>query len=332
MFKRSLSKDMVYMVSKKSNRCILTLHSYLKRLITCAISHAHTRNKKDISRGILDGRRGECSPKDILFTKLLRLSSLPCPLSTMPMTHIPGKWNSFSINRIDDALGYTCDNIELCSAVFNSNRISWTPNKLYRLKNLVRYDLQHVDILEIKTNYDSINDKSRAPRKQRTYTWNNILPTHPTHASCHGDVCNGKLLLMTEFYKNKGKPYNIHSLCKTCIVEYFSKFSVFMRTLIYSARSNSKFRSRVQSRSLEDHSFHLQLHDVYQMYLEQKGLCHYSDKKMIFKPSSTDWQASLERLDNTQGYSKNNCVLVCHEFNGRSQMSRSILDQVLQHY
>lgn len=50
----------------------------------------------------------------------------------------------------------------------------------------------------------------------------------------------------------------------------------------------------------------------------QKGLCYYLNIPMVLL-TAADWKCSLERKDPAQGYTKENCVLCCHEMNGACQ-------------
>ena len=52
----------------------------------------------------------------------------------------------------------------------------------------------------------------------------------------------------------------------------------------------------------------------------QKGLCYYLKIPMVLL-TAADWKCSLERKNPAQGYTKENCVLCCHEMNGACQWS-----------
>lgn len=54
--------------------------------------------------------------------------------------------------------------------------------------------------------------------------------------------------------------------------------------------------------------------------------CAYSNIRMAIKPRS-EWLCSLERKDNSQGYTPTNTILVCHEFNnGLVQWSQELVN------
>ena len=45
----------------------------------------------------------------------------------------------------------------------------------------------------------------------------------------------------------------------------------------------------------------------------QKFKCHYSGIPMSLTDKG-DWKWSVERIDNNKGYTKDNCALICEEF------------------
>lgn len=60
------------------------------------------------------------------------------------------------------------------------------------------------------------------------------------------------------------------------------------------------------------------------MLLEQQGRCYYSDIVLRYS-NNDDWCFSCERLDTTQGYTRNNCVLIAREFQTSINWSRDIV-------
>jgi hypothetical protein len=63
----------------------------------------------------------------------------------------------------------------------------------------------------------------------------------------------------------------------------------------------------------------LELGDLIDIYKMQGGRCAYSRIKLQL---SGDWCISLERVDELKGYTRDNVVLVCQEFNTSAQWSR----------
>jgi len=110
------------------------------------------------------------------------------------------------------------------------------------------------------------------------------------------------------------------------------------RKLLKHARSSAHLRrknGRVRAGIME-----LTLDDLLVMYTRQRGLCAVSGMPLCMS-SGTNWSASLERADNSEGYMVSNCSLICLEFQtadnsacaslevlGTPQWSRSKFDYV----
>ena len=72
------------------------------------------------------------------------------------------------------------------------------------------------------------------------------------------------------------------------------------------------------------HACELSFGDILQMLLSQGGRCFYSGVPLRYEQPHVDWQMSLERLDNRQGYTKENCALIAAEFNTFDHSKHSI--------
>ena len=66
-------------------------------------------------------------------------------------------------------------------------------------------------------------------------------------------------------------------------------------------------------------SFALDLDDLLEMLRLQGGRCHYSRVPLHCAAGPADWVWSIERLDNSVTYAKNNCVLIAREFQTSDQ-------------
>eukprot|EP01083_Nonionella_stella_P073379 198360_1 len=85
-----------------------------------------------------------------------------------------------------------------------------------------------------------------------------------------------------------------------------------------NARSNSKSRKSTKDDTRDECT--ITDHDVFHMLEKQMFRCKYSGIPMTFY-AKTDWKCSLERKDNMKGYTKDNCVLICWEFNSSDRTS-----------
>lgn len=145
--------------------------------------------------------------------------------------------------------------------------------------------------------------------------------------------CNycGEEKPLTEFYKSQRG-----SKCKLCLLE---------QTRIYkkNRRKDSNFKSKEKlkyqerkirlwanillqhskSRNIENN---LSLNDIFELYEKQNGLCFWF--KIPLKPSLHNkhpQQPSIDRLDRTKGYTKDNVVLTCYAANiGRNESDLDI--------
>ena len=113
-----------------------------------------------------------------------------------------------------------------------------------------------------------------------------------------------------------GRYFEDSALCKSgsrCKESHCTASAAYYRTLrgnvtklLSSANWNGKRR---------DLECSLRRQDVLDMLLEQEGRCAYSGIAMELLVPFSHWRMSLERKNNSDGYMKDNCVLVAAEFN-----------------
>jgi len=94
----------------------------------------------------------------------------------------------------------------------------------------------------------------------------------------------------------------------------------FASSAYHGARGSCKQRNR--TRPHERHEVTVTQQDLVDLVWAQRGLCAYSDVRMSFEIGSPDWMVSLERMDPRKGYTRDNVVLVCLEFNTMVQLTR----------
>jgi len=114
---------------------------------------------------------------------------------------------------------------------------------------------------------------------------------------------------LTEF-----SAYSVH--CRICVSNmgkaYRSTLNGFLKVLVTSSSSRSKNRKLDDKSSKSEHTITKQ--DLLVKYNDQGGRCYYSGIAMK-NTHHVDWMMSIERLNNSQGYTDENTVLCCHEFN-----------------
>ncbi len=144
-----------------------------------------------------------------------------------------------------------------------------------------------------------------------------------THKTCN--IC-GEKKSIDDFYKSqRGKK------CKMCTLQLGKEYKK-------ERRKNSEFRKveskkqkerrlRLWQNTLINDSKHrnientLTVSDINEMFEKQKGLCYWFKIPLIPSNKSKDpQQPSIDRLDRTKGYTKDNVVLCCYSANiGRNE-------------
>jgi|SRR5579862_7627260 len=143
-------------------------------------------------------------------------------------------------------------------------------------------------------------------------------------------TCNrcGLVKPLDEFSKNKRGIY--YYICLECDRikhwEYNNTFDGFLGKLVRSARSSAK--TKLEKGRKDAGICTITKEDLIPIWKRQNGKCYYSGIDMNFKMCS-DWQCSLERLDDNKGYVIDNVVLVCLEFNGCAKWTAEKIQEML---
>ena len=128
-----------------------------------------------------------------------------------------------------------------------------------------------------------------------------------------------------EFYlhKQKSGKYTRVASCKEChrkdSVARTNTLNGFLIKLLNTAKANAKRRTD-DGRDVAG-EFSITLKDLQEMYKKQEGKCYYSSLPMSSKILS-DYMMSLERLDPSKGYTKENIALICSEFQSACQWTK----------
>jgi len=119
----------------------------------------------------------------------------------------------------------------------------------------------------------------------------------------------------TEFDSDKSQPDGLQSYCKKCKHEirlkYLSTYDGFIKHLFKDLRSNAKKRKITVNITIED---------IHQLYITQNKKCAFTG--IIMRHESADrqtgdqhilnkWNISVDRIDSSKGYTKDNIQLVC---------------------
>jgi hypothetical protein len=115
------------------------------------------------------------------------------------------------------------------------------------------------------------------------------------------------------YYKGSNTKDGLHSWCKDCcnignkksIIKKYSTFEGRIPTFLYTCKTSAIKRKQ---------EFSLTADDLRAMWKEQDGICCYSGLPMKLEPN-TLFSVSVERVNNSVGYTPDNTVLICKGVN-----------------
>jgi hypothetical protein len=267
----------------------VSLRSYLNQLFHASKKSAEKRKAK----GRVDAGQHDISLA--FLESVWEQQNGRCYYSNIEMQVSKNEWK-VSLERIDPSKGYTQDNTVLCCLEFNT-RSQWSFAKIDDMLSILNQNIENVD-----------NDFPKIPKKSK---YDKVLQIEQD-----GEVfyrCT-----QCKVYKKTQDFRKIGEVCRKCanIRAKISKHTPrgHMIALCHSSMNAAKMRGKKDTeRSKHDIDFEF----LIQLYKEQKGLCAYSGLPLKFGSYlDNEWTASLERIDVTKGYTKDNVCLVCIEFNG----------------
>jgi len=138
------------------------------------------------------------------------------------------------------------------------------------------------------------------------------------YKSQRGSRCKECLLEVTRNYKRK-KRLNPEQRKKEGIKQKERRFRLWQNTLANDSKN----------RGLENN---LTVNDINEMFNRQNGLCYWFKVPLLpSNKSKHPQQPSLDRLDRTKGYTKNNVVLCCYSANiGRNENDQKTWEEFLK--
>jgi hypothetical protein len=238
---------------------------------------------------------------DVSYLELLwKQQNGKCYYSGIQMNYSKNEWR-ISIERLDNSKGYIKGNIALCCIEFNS-RSQWTCKKVDEMFDILETAPKHIhhnvqfNKKVRKAKYDKVDSKSEDDRLLYRCT------------------------LCKVFKERDEFGLSIPNGCKRCVVKRKQMSLETPRgklmTLLSSARNSTDLRNKKGRQQ----DFTINFNDLIEIYNEQNGLCAYSGIPLQFGSYlHKDWVVSLERIDPTQGYTRDNVCLICIEFNSSDQ-------------
>jgi len=213
-----------------------------------------------------------------------------------------------SIERLDQNNGYIKENIVFICLEFQSGFRQWTKEKFqYFCEN---YPFNEEIIENFDENCKQALVKNTIHLKKRKIQQN-----------VFNDEINKKCLCRS---CDKIKDYFEFSVdgikigkCKDCKKIQNNKrntpsLRLKLHILISGSKSGIDKRNKSKNRKQNQLTHTLTFEELLEIYIKQNGRCAYSNKILSL---SDDWIMSLERKDIKLGYTKENCCLICIEFN-----------------
>eukprot|EP00397_Hematodinium_sp_SG-2012_P042208 GEMP01046637.1.p1 GENE.GEMP01046637.1~~GEMP01046637.1.p1 ORF type:complete len:542 (+),score=15.77 GEMP01046637.1:152-1627(+) len=161
-------------------------------------------------------------------------------------------------------------------------------------------------------------EEARTPRDRSTYQ---KRMKSEERTNLEGKLCCikcGFFKAAESFAVKSSSACGRQSYCRVCAADWTRKDNGFtlrriMKEMLSGARRKALKRSEKPSRKLAG-EFDINVDDLLDKWKKQEGRCAYSEVVMNIE-RYTPWHLSLERCDNTLGYTRENTVFVCSEFN-----------------
>ncbi|CAE8739002.1 unnamed protein product [Polarella glacialis] len=279
------------------------------------------------SRSIRRGHICSLLPDDVL--DMLWTQKGRCAYSGIVLEVLtPNSHWRWSLERKNNSRGYCLENCLLIAAEFNTSDYSRRPGVLMAdvigtaqwSAEKARYVLSagslNIDLVQLSADIDAAGSPGVLKR----------LPRHPRLPNAAGEFtcCKCKQYKPTEaFNKDTRAMHGLYAYCKDCAGEKDRRHRGSLRGQAFNMIRIARQRSRVRGQE-----FILSADDILDMLRSQGGRCYYSQVPLQYQRLHTDWRMSLERLDNSVGYTKDNSVLTAIEFNTPDYSRNKAVTQV----
>ncbi|CAE8585505.1 unnamed protein product [Polarella glacialis] len=235
----------------------------------------------------------------------------------MEILHPNSHWR-WTLERKDNRKGYSKDNCVLLAAEFNTSDYSRHPGVLTaNVTGTAQWSAEKVrSVFGARSIIDTDLCKLEADlllalfptrKSTRPFMRDRMLGNEAGEFQCARCELHKP---PTEFSKNAKARNGLFNYCKCCSQQTSRDYRTTLRGLVFNMTGLARRRSR-----LRHQSFDLDCYDVLGMLYLQGGRCYYSGVPLQYRLTHADWRISLERLDNSVGYTKANCVLTTIEFN-----------------
>ena len=285
--------------TEKKYQYSFTLNGYFENLHSLISLHC----KQRAAKGQLD--KSNCEIKTVDLKNMYNNQNNLCFYSDIVMS--PKRLSDWqcSAERIDESKGYTLENTKLICLEFNTSHVQWSREKIKKIPELINTIINSKKLIKrVET--------ARFIKQTRKYMIirKPIIKDGKIYYSCNKCLM---YFLLDKFRLKSGRPYSCCLNCeKICKEEFSNTLKGFLLSRLHSAKNRGQKKSMDRDQNCK--VFTLTLDNLCDKIIEQKGRCYYSNIPLIFKNKS-EWMCSIERIDNNLGYTNENTVLICIEFN-----------------
>ena len=287
----------------------------------CRLSFKNERSRTD-SRYIASGIVNHCKKHDakakrgvpnIAKAQVLGFLGKPCYISGHLTAVERGRWNSTSLERIDESLPHNFENVRPVCQIFQSASQKTYDGQI-SLNQWTREKFEY--FVECYLNPPSTDAMRRtmhccdAPQRKR---W-----TKRKRSLGNGDLHCTRCDTFKAPDKFSDRRDGKRSFCKKCLSDSRSEtlHSKILR-LIHYCRHNDRGKGR--------EGIDLTPEFVLDLYKKQLGRCIYTNVPLAL---SGAWMISIERKDNKRAHTKDNVVLCCFETNTPFHWSKEIVESL----
>ncbi|CAE8612297.1 unnamed protein product [Polarella glacialis] len=228
---------------------------------------------------------------------------------------VPNSHWRMSLERKDNESGYSRENSVLVVAEFNTPDYSRSPgvrkSEVLGTAQWSAAKVQHVfRARQVNEDLLQLAEDIRQAREKPGCSRSSSLKQQTDADGKWQCVACGQYKYMTGFHSHAGKVNGIRSDCKQCCRDSSMRHRSTLRGHVQTILSHVRARSNTRQ-LLTD----LDLNSIIDMLWLQRGRCFYSGIPLQYKALHVHWRMSLERVNNSVGYTKENCVLIAVEFN-----------------
>lgn len=266
-------------------------------------------------RSICKNRKGNRQNVDLdieYLNQMYQEQNDLCYISKIKMSLKVHSDFKISIERVNETNGYVKGNVKFICVEFQNGFNQWTPEKFHEFcDNYYNFQIiSETEIENVQKKYDEASVKNTKHFKKRKSPQKPYDDQEKRECLCR--TCD--TIKSYEHFSDYGIN---HGTCKNCHKMLNSKknnpsLRLKISNLISSSKNSIKKRNKSKWRKENPLIHNLTFEELLDIYLEQKGRCAYSTRLLEL---SGNYMMSLERKNVNIGYTKENCCLICLEFN-----------------